>query len=225
MHIFEESAQEYDAWFDQNRLVYESEIRALKRFMGAGGIGLEIGAGTGRFAAPLGIEVGVEPAEAMAGMAQRRGIQVYRAVAEALPFRRDSFDRVVMVTVLCFLRGPFLSLTEATRVLRPGGQLLIGMIDKDSPLGLSYEAHKQESTFYRQAIFYSIGRVLEWLAGLNYRRVEICQTLFSDLSDITHLEPVRESHGDGGFVVIAAQKPEGSLSAVASSGLGTTASF
>ena len=153
VHIFEESAQEYDAWFDQNRLVYESEIRALKRFMGAGGIGLEIGVGTGRFAAPLGIEVGVEPAAAMAVMAQRRGIKVYRAVAEALPFRRDSFDRVVLVTVICFLRDPFLALTEATRVLKPGGQLLIGMIDKDSPLGRSYEAHKQESTFYRAGHF------------------------------------------------------------------------
>ncbi len=64
--------------------------------------------GTGRFAVPLGIKIGVEPAAAMAIMAQRRGIKVYRAVAEALPFRSDSFDLVVMVTVLCFLRDPFL---------------------------------------------------------------------------------------------------------------------
>ena len=91
----------------------------------------------------------------MADIAQRRGIKVYRAVAEALPFRPDSFDLVVMVTVLCFLRDPFLALTEATRVLKPGGQILIGMIDKDSPLGRYYEAHKQESKFYRQANFYA----------------------------------------------------------------------
>jgi ubiquinone/menaquinone biosynthesis C-methylase UbiE len=206
VQIFEASAQEYDAWFDRHRLVYESEILALKKFIGSGGIGLEIGVGTGRFAVPLGIEVGVEPAAAMADMAQSRGIQVYRAVAEALPFRRDSFDLVVMVTVICFLRDPFLSLTETTRVLKPGGRILIGMIDRDSPLGRYYEAHKQDSTFYRQANFYSIDQVLEWLTGLNYRQVEVCQTLFGDLSDITHLEPVRAGHGDGGFVAIAAQK-------------------
>ena len=70
MQIFEESAREYDAWFDRHRLVYESELRALKRFMGSGGIGLEIGVGTGRFAVPLGIEVGVEPAAAMADLAR-----------------------------------------------------------------------------------------------------------------------------------------------------------
>jgi ubiquinone/menaquinone biosynthesis C-methylase UbiE len=209
VQIFEESAQEYDAWFDKHRLVYESEIRALKRFMGSGGIGLEIGVGTGRFAVPLGLKIGVEPTAAMAVMAQRRGIKVYRAVAEALPFRPDSFDLVAMVTVLCFLRNPFRSLTEATRVLKPGGRILIGMIDKDSPLGQSYEARKQESKFYRQANFYAIGQVLKWLAGLNYRKVEVCQTLFRELSDLTHLEPVREGHGDGGFVVIAAHKHEG----------------
>ena len=206
VQIFEASAQEYDAWFDRHRLVYESEIQALKKFIGSGGIGLEIGVGTGRFAVPLEIAVGVEPAAAMAVMAQRRGIQVYRAVAEALPFHRDSFDLVMMVTVLCFLRDPFLSLTETTRVLKPGGRILIGMIDRDTPLGRSYEAHKQESKFYRQANFLSIARVLEWLARLNYRQVEVCQTLFRELSDITHLEPVRAGHGDGGFVVITAQK-------------------
>lgn len=209
VQVFEESAREYDAWFDRHRLVYESELRALKRFIGSGGIGLEIGVGTGRFAVPLGIEVGVEPAAAMADIARRRGLKVYRAMAAALPFRRDSFDLAMMVTVICFLRDPFLSLAETTRVLKPGGRIIIGMIDRDSPLGRSYEAHKQESPFYRQANFYSISQVLAWLARLNYRKVEVCQTLFRELSDITHLEPVRAGHGDGGFVVIAAQKHEG----------------
>jgi len=207
IRVFETSAQEYDAWFDRHPVVYESEILALKSLISPGDIGLEIGVGTGRFAVPLGVAVGVEPAAAMALLAQRRGIQGYRAVAEALPFRPDSFDLVLMVTVLCFLRDPFLALREATRVLKPGGQILIGMIDKDSPLGRSYEAHKSESRFYRQANFYAIGQALDWLARLNYRKVKVCQTLFGELSDLTHPEPVRAGHGDGGFVVLAAPKP------------------
>lgn len=210
IQVFEESAQEYDAWFDRNRFVYESEILALKRFLVSGVRGLEIGVGTGRFAVPLGIEMGVEPAAAMAVIAQRRGIKVSRAVAEALPFRGDSFDLVVMVTVLCFFPDPFLSLAEATRVLKPGGQILMGMIDKDSPLGRSYEAHKQESKFYRQARFYSAPQVLEWLARLAYKKVQTCQTTFKPLREIVGFEPVKDGHGEGGFVVIAGQKEGGS---------------
>ena len=203
---FEESAQEYDAWFDRHPLVYESEILALKKFLFPTVRGLEIGVGAGRFAVPLGIAVGVEPAAAMAVMAHRRGIKVYRAVAEALPFRGESFDLVVMVTVLCFFRDPFLSLAEATRVLKPGGQILIGMIDKDSPLGQSYEAQQQESKFYHRARFYAVNQTVGWLEKLAFKNVETCQTIFQDYKDITILEPARTGHGEGAFVVISARK-------------------
>ncbi|MFZ0050840.1 MAG: class I SAM-dependent methyltransferase, partial [Desulfobaccales bacterium] len=206
IQVFEESAQEYDAWFDRHRLAYESEISALKKFFIPEVRALEIGVGSGRFAVPLGVEVGVEPAAAMANLARRRGIKVIRAVAEALPFCADSFDLVMMVTVLCFLRDPFSALAEASRVVKPGGQILIGMIDKDSPLGASYEAHKQENKFYRQARFYSASRVVRWLEELAYEKMDTCQTIFRDLKDITSLEPARTAHGEGAFVVISAKK-------------------
>jgi ubiquinone/menaquinone biosynthesis C-methylase UbiE len=204
--VFEEAAPDYDAWFDRNRPVYESEIMALKRFLPPPGRGLEIGVGTGRFAVPLGIRVGVEPAKAMAAMARRRGIMVVRAVAEALPFPGASFRLAVLVTTLCFLKDPFPALEEAARVLKPGGRLLIGMIDKDSSLGRRYEKHKQESAFYRDAHFYAVSQVLEWLAKLPFRDLKTCQTLFKDLGAITAPEPVRDGHGAGGFVVIAAPR-------------------
>jgi SAM-dependent methyltransferase len=206
IHVFEELADRYDAWFDRHPWAYEAEIRACQEFLAPHVRGLEIGVGTGRFAGPLGIAVGVEPAAAMAAMAHRRGIKVYRAVAEALPFRRHSFDLVVMVTVICFLRDPFLALTEATRVLQPGGQILLGMIDKDSPLGQSYEAHKQESDFYRQARFYAVSQAVGWLEQLAYGQVETCQTIYHELPGLTGREPVRRGHGQGAFVVIAARK-------------------
>jgi len=206
VQLFEESAQEYDAWFDRHPWAYESEILALKEFPAPHVRGLEIGVGTGRFAVPLGIAVGVEPAVAMADLARRRGIKVYRAVAEALPFRRDSFDLAVLVTVICFLRDPFLALTEATRVLKPRGQLLLGMIDKDSPLGQSYEAHKAESEFYRRARFYAVGQAVGWLEKLAYEKVETCQTIYRDLPGLTGLEPIGRGHGQGALAVISARK-------------------
>ena len=112
-----------------------------------------------------------------------------------------------MVTVLCFLQNPLQGLIEATRVLKPHGRLIIGIIDPESPLGRSYEANKEKSRFYRQAKFHRVRQVLEWLEELGYPNPRICQTIFQDLPAITGPEPVREGYGDGAFVVIAGQKP------------------
>ena len=183
--VFENSAREYDNWFVRNEPAYRSELAAVKAFLPLSGRGLEIGVGTGRFAAPLGIEVGVEPARAMAAIAKKRGIKVLEAYAEGLPFSDASFDFVLMVTVLCFLAAPFRALREATRVLKPRGRLIIGMIDPDSPLGRAYEANKKKSKFYRQARFHAVSQVLKWLEDLGCQNPQTCQTIFQDLSAIT----------------------------------------
>lgn len=204
--LFEESAREYDDWFVRHEFAYRSELAAIKAFLPQEGRGLEIGVGTGRFAAALGIKVGVEPARAMAAGARNRGIQVYEAYAEKLPFEDESFDFILMVTVLCFLKDPFGALQEATRVLKPQGEMIIGMIDPDSPLGKAYEANKGKSRFYRQARFQRVARVLNWLEKLGYLNLQTRQTIFQDPAAITALEPVQNGHGQGVFVVIAGEK-------------------
>src|SRR3989337_3951512 len=157
IQIFDELAQEYDKWFDESRCAYESEVLALRKFIPKNGKGLEVGVGTGRFAIPLGVKIGVEPAKAMADIARKRGIIVVEAMAEDLPFDDASFDFVLMVTTICFLQNPIRGLEEAKRVLKPGGYMIIGMIDKESPLGRIYEAKKNNSKFYRHAHSYSVG--------------------------------------------------------------------
>jgi ubiquinone/menaquinone biosynthesis C-methylase UbiE len=206
IRVFEEAAEKYDQWFDKNRHAYESELLALRRFIPETGEGLEVGVGTGRFASPLGIRIGVEPAKAMAELAQRRGIKVYRAKAENLPFNNESFDFILMVTTICFLENPKQALKEAIRVLIPGGHIIIGMIDRDSFLGRLYESRKKESLFYRNAIFYSVKEVLDWLKEIKYAHIQICQTLFKNPEEITAIEPVKEGHGEGGSVVISARR-------------------
>jgi ubiquinone/menaquinone biosynthesis C-methylase UbiE len=124
---------------------------------------LEVGVGTGRFAEPLGIRTGVEPARAMAEIARKRGIDVHEARAEALPFQDESFDFLLMVTTICFLEEPLQALAEAKRVLKPGGAIIIGMIDRNSPLGKDYERRKATSKFYKYARFLSADQVMGWL--------------------------------------------------------------
>jgi ubiquinone/menaquinone biosynthesis C-methylase UbiE len=206
IEIFEKYAQEYDEWFEVNRFAYESEVRALKIFIPKKSKGLEIGVGTGRFAVPFGIRVGVEPAKAMADIAQKRGIKVYVAKAENLPFDDSSFDFILIVVTICFVQDPVQALREAKRVLKPGGNIIIGMINKESFLGKLYDSKKKESKFYRHANFYSIRQVLDWLIKLESEHIKTCQTIFKIPKEITAIEPVKEGYGEGGFIVISAQK-------------------
>ena len=206
IEIFEKYAAEYDQWFDENEAVYKSEILALRDLIPAAGMGLEVGVGTGRFAAPLGIGMGVEPAKAMAERARQRGIEVHEAKAEALPFRDESFDFVLMVTTICFLEDPLQAVAEAKRVIRPGGLIIIGMIDRNSPLGKDYERKKATSKFYKYARFLSVDQVMGWLESLNFEHIAALQTVFKSTRDISAAEPFEEGYGKGAFVAIAARK-------------------
>jgi ubiquinone/menaquinone biosynthesis C-methylase UbiE len=206
IRIFEIYACEYDRWFDENSFVYQSEVLALRRFVPEYCKGLEVGVGTGRFADPLGIRIGVEPAQAMANIARKRGIDVYEAMAEDLPFADASFDFILMVTTICFLQDPAQALLEAKRVLRPGGREIVGMINRDSTLGRIYESKKENSKFYRYARFYSVKQILGWLISMECVDIRICQTIFKNSEDFTSIEPIEEGYGEGGFVVVSAQK-------------------
>ncbi|RCV63579.1 Ubiquinone/menaquinone biosynthesis C-methylase UbiE [Methanophagales archaeon] len=203
--IFEDGAEEYDEWFSEHWFAYKSEVRALGTFIPKNRKGLEVGVGTGRFAVPLGIQIGVEPARAMADIARKRGITVYEAKAEELPFDNASFDFILMSTTICFLHNPMQALQESARVIKSGGNIIIGMIDSDSFLGKVYDLKKKNSKFYRYAHFYSVNPVLEWVRKLGYGHIRICQTIFKNPEKITAIEPVKDGYGSGCFVVISAQ--------------------
>jgi len=64
---FEMYADKYEEWFERNKIVYESELRAIRKLLPENGAGFEIGAGSARFAVPLGIKAGIEPSSKMGG--------------------------------------------------------------------------------------------------------------------------------------------------------------
>ncbi len=98
----------------------------------AGGEVLEIGAGTGRNL-PLYRTaervIALEPDPAMRARARQSArearvpVEVVEGDAMDLPFPEASFDAVVFSLVLCTLPDLERALTEARRVLRPGGKL------------------------------------------------------------------------------------------------------
>jgi SAM-dependent methyltransferase len=137
----------YDAWFERHQTAYLSELLALRVFVAWSGRGLEIGVGSARFAALLGIAVGIDPSPTMLAIAAARGIRCGQGIAEDLPFAGVGFDYAVMVTTICFVDSPQRTLTEAYRVLKPNGRLVIGFIDRESAIGQDDLMHQPESVF------------------------------------------------------------------------------
>jgi len=204
---FDAHPDRYDNWFDRHEAAYRSELRALQAAWPEESEGLDIGVGTGRFAAPLGIKYGVDPSPAMRERARGRGIAVTGGVAEALPYPDERFDAVLMTTTLCYLDDPETAFREALRVLRPGGAFVIGFIDRDGPLGRRYEEQRDESVFYEPAHFHAAREVIRLLEATGFEDIRAWQTLFADPETMAEPGPVREGHGEGGFAVLRGVKP------------------
>ena len=203
---FDKYLDEYEQWFKENHYVYESEVEAVRRFIPYNKKGIEIGIGTGRFAVPLNIKEGVEPSVAMRDYSLRLGLTVYNGVAEKLPLEDKSYDFALMVTTICFIDNARKAFREVSRILKPGGCFIIGFVDKNSLLGKNYEEMKKQNKFYRYATFYSTDEVKELLVRDRFKNIEIIQTVFGDLSEIHNLQLFKEGYGEGGFVVIKAER-------------------
>ncbi len=194
---FEAFSDAYEQWFETHRVAYELEVHAVKSLLPPVGRGLEVGVGSGRFAAPLGIAVGVEPSTQMAARARSRGIRVLKGVAENLPVSNASFDFVLMVTTICFVDDVGASLREALRVLRPGGAIVIGFVDRESELGKTYLQRKNDSRFYRSAIFFSTPEVLAHMSRSGFGSFHVRQTLIPGNGE----KAIEDGFGRGAFVV------------------------
>jgi len=203
---FEKYSGQYEDWFEKNRWVYEAELRAVKAMIPVPAHGVEIGVGTGRFAEPLGIKMGVEPSKRMRKIAQRRGIQVLDGVAEELPFGEAGFDFVLMVTTICFVDDIDRALLEAYRILTLGGFLIIGFVDRNSKVGQTYLRRQNENVFYKDATFFSVDELVERMDKAGFIDLTFKQTIFKSLSETSKDEPVKSGYGEGSFVVIRGRK-------------------
>jgi len=201
--VFDQNTLEYDNWFDKHSTAYQSEILALQQAVPTG-VGIEIGVGTGRFAKPLNIKFGVEPSENMAKVAEQRGIKVINAVTENLPIEKNSYDFALMVTTVCFLSDIPKAFSEVHRILKPQGEIILAIIDKNSELGKKYEKEKSENKFYKDAHFHSTQEITALLQQADFQNFSYWQTLSK--TDKNEIEQPTKGFGKGSFVVIKATK-------------------
>jgi len=157
-------ASSYDAWFDTllGQVVDRLEKRLIYRLAQpkAGESALDVGTGTGHFACDLalcGLRVtGYDSSEAMLQVARARDAGVYwqKGEAEGLPFADGSFDLVLAVAALDFMRDRDLALAEMFRVTAPGGRMVVGVLNASSPWGKARKREaSQQDTPYRYAHF------------------------------------------------------------------------
>lgn len=211
IEVFDLYAEDYDKWFDtpEGRVLFQMEIEAVRLLMKNLEIPfLEIGVGTGRFAEKLGIDFGVDPSQRSLEMAERRGININRAKGEKLPFEKESFGGVFILFTLCFVNDPERVISEAKRVLKKGGGLIIGMINRESLWGKFYMKKRSEGhPIYKYARFYSATEIVKMLEGVGMKIEGYSSTLCQPPSETPHKEPVHnEFIENAGFVCILARK-------------------
>jgi SAM-dependent methyltransferase len=101
---------------------------------------LEIGCGDGDLAVQLaglgGHVSAIDVSEQMVAAARQRAaehhtsVDIRLGIAQQIPFEDGSFDVVVAVTILCFVRDAIPVFQEIARVLKPGGRLVIGELGR-----------------------------------------------------------------------------------------------
>ena len=171
--VFDESAGDYDRWFDDHGEVYAAQVRLLQDAVPQGGCGLELGVGSGRFAVPLDIRYGIDPSLKLLAMAQIRGIEVVQGEGEHLPYRAETFDYVLMMTVICFLENPPGVMQETFRVLLKGGYLILGFIEKNGEIAMQYRQEKTKGRFLRFARFLTVDEVARLAEDAGFSEVSV----------------------------------------------------
>ena len=161
--------------------VAESEVEAaIARAMGGAPIGrlIDIGTGTGRMIELFGPEaeqsLGIDRSPEMLRVARVKLAEAGLDKAElrqgdmyALPLASGSADTVIIHQVLHYAQNPAAAVSEAARLLRPGGRLLI----------VDFAAHDREELRVRDAharLGFSDASILKYLeeAGLRGEVVE-----------------------------------------------------
>lgn len=132
---FASLADSYENWYKTplGSFVIREEEKALRGLLPMGEKFLEVGAGTGwwlrKFRYPE--VVAVEPSSRMLEIGKKRTpwVRWICARGEELPLEDESFDVVLLFTVLEFVQDVRKVLNESMRVLKKNGVLIVGILN------------------------------------------------------------------------------------------------
>jgi SAM-dependent methyltransferase len=207
MTLFEEQVDTYENWFHEHPKILETEALAFRTLLPVGEIkGIEVGMGAGHLAKAIGIHEGVEPSEVLRKEAIKKGLEVSDGRAEDLPFKDLKFDFVIIGTALHYFENPDKAFSEAFRVLKKNGVLILGFLDASGEIGKQHIESRQKSIFYHDAKFYSLSAIEGKLNKAGFKYFEKYQTLFGKEAEIKDVQPLDSGTGKGSFILIRAKK-------------------
>ena len=166
--LFDEWPEAYDRWFTTpiGSLVKKYEAQLILDLLkpGQGEVILDGGCGTGIFTLDIlsldskviGLDVSL-PMLIQAGK-KLKGYPFEMVLADMLnlPFRENSFNKVVSVTALEFIEDAKGTVKELFRVTRRGGRIVVATLNSRSPWALRRKAQARERhTIFEKAIFRS----------------------------------------------------------------------
>lgn len=161
---FDKIANNYDSWYrtEFGRYAHGLEKNLIMDFAkpDKGEKILDVGCGTGTYGlefAKIGLEVTcLDMSERMLKIAKTKSgdIDMILGNAEGMPFRDNTFDLIVGITLIEFLDRPEKAIQEMKRVLKREGRIILGVLNRFS-LFAFYERISQNE-IYANAKFYSI---------------------------------------------------------------------
>ena len=185
----------YDAWYEtplgavSDRL--EKELVFSMACVKKGEKALDAGCGTGIYSIELtkrgALTTGVDSSGGMLDRAKSKAVKdghnidFVCADALTLPFPDNYFDLVLSIGMLCYTEEREKALLEMRRVLKPGGRIIIGVLNKWSPWALFRRTKGLfKETIYNKAEFIappylelSLGR-----AGFEVKKLKTCLYFF-----------------------------------------------
>jgi len=217
MSVFDDQAKKYDQWYKTKlgRHVDETETRCAFELLkpGPGMKVLDVGCGTGNFSIKLarlgcvvtGIDISKEMLSVAAEKARMEGFKVdFQSMdVTAMKFADESFDIVISMAALEFMKDHSDAIDEMFRVLKKGGYLLVGTINRLSPWGELYlKAGEDSGSIFHHAGFLTMEELKSFRPD---KLVSTSECLFiGPDADEKDIDPDKENTlmepGKGGFL-------------------------
>ena len=220
MTFFDEAAKTYDDWYETplGQHVYQVETEcAFNLFdLPKGTKILDVGCGSGIYSMQLaemgykvtGIDISVEMLKKAQDKALEKGLDIDFIEMDVynLTFEEDSFDGVFSMAAFEFIHDDLKAIDEMFRVLKVGGQMMIGTIHLDSEWGKLYTSPEMmENTVFKHSNLKTMDqmKVLHSEQLIDYKECLFIPP-YSKNSEITidNEKSMKEKGSRGGFICL-----------------------